>query len=232
MYLQSLGIHGIANIKKYVANGGGYLGICAGATLACKYLDWEVGRVGYEVCGSRISLIDCHAIGSVTRKLFEYSSESGAEMIRIDTANYSFYGYVNGGCKFVTNSSKNCVLASYEYGGAAVISTNFGSGKVVITGVHLEVSEEYLRSMQNQIEGYSGMADDMIQTEDNRLHFLRELICEFGIRKESDLVASDDIFDEKDASVFEAKEFIIFPKKSVDVGNAAKRKRNCWDIFG
>lgn len=40
---KAIGEAGRANVKKFVANGGGYLGICAGAYLATAGYDWSLG---------------------------------------------------------------------------------------------------------------------------------------------------------------------------------------------
>lgn len=51
-YIQALQSDGIRNIKNYVEGGGSYLGICAGAYLACRRIEFDKGGK-FEVCGSR-----------------------------------------------------------------------------------------------------------------------------------------------------------------------------------
>ncbi len=45
---QSIGEQGKENIKNFIKNGGGYLGICAGAYLATSGFDWSLGILNAE----------------------------------------------------------------------------------------------------------------------------------------------------------------------------------------
>ena len=64
-YLKALYPEGTRRIQQYVASGGNYFGICAGAYFACKRIEFEVGRSGYEVTGSRpLCFFDGTARGS------------------------------------------------------------------------------------------------------------------------------------------------------------------------
>ena len=51
-YLRALGSEGLQIIKDYVNAGGRYLGICAGAYLACHAIEFDKGGA-LEVCGQR-----------------------------------------------------------------------------------------------------------------------------------------------------------------------------------
>lgn len=42
---KSIGEEGRKNVKEYVRNGGGYLGVCAGAYLACANFEWSLGII-------------------------------------------------------------------------------------------------------------------------------------------------------------------------------------------
>ena len=41
----AIGEKGVANVRQFVRDGGGYLGICAGAYLACSGYDWSLGLI-------------------------------------------------------------------------------------------------------------------------------------------------------------------------------------------
>ena len=51
-YIRALGLDGLKIIKDYIHAGGRYLGICAGAYLACHEIEFDMGGP-LEVCGQR-----------------------------------------------------------------------------------------------------------------------------------------------------------------------------------
>lgn len=50
---QGIGETGRANVKKFVENGGGYLGICAGAYLATSGYSWSLGIINAKTISSK-----------------------------------------------------------------------------------------------------------------------------------------------------------------------------------
>ena len=51
-YIRALNTDGLEKIRDYVTTGGRYLGICAGAYLACQEIEFDKGGP-LEVCGPR-----------------------------------------------------------------------------------------------------------------------------------------------------------------------------------
>lgn len=49
----SLGENGREEVRRFVRNGGGYIGICAGAYLACSGFDWGVGVLNAKTVSSK-----------------------------------------------------------------------------------------------------------------------------------------------------------------------------------
>jgi len=50
---KSIGEAGMTNVREYVRGGGGYVGICAGAYLACSGFDWSLGILNARTVSSR-----------------------------------------------------------------------------------------------------------------------------------------------------------------------------------
>ena len=50
---KALGEAGMSNVREYVRNGGGYVGICAGAYLACTGFDWSLGILNASTVSSK-----------------------------------------------------------------------------------------------------------------------------------------------------------------------------------
>jgi glutamine amidotransferase-like uncharacterized protein len=125
-------------IREFVRNGGTYLGICAGAYLASAEVLWENERYIYNLRlfnGSAEDSIsgvpDWPRTGSVKLavaeegKLFGLAPFAGRPI------------YYQGGCCF-RHCGDAAVLARYPDKSPAVIARKFGSGRVILTGVHFE----------------------------------------------------------------------------------------------
>ncbi len=135
---------GNAQIRSYVENGGTYLGICAGAYYGCKTVEFDRGYP-LEVCEEReLSFFPGKAIGPAYGKgTFEYESDKGARLSKIETANGPFFAYYNGGCYFEGDFTHVKILARYlDLPGhpPAIIECSIGKGKAILSGVHLEIT--------------------------------------------------------------------------------------------
>ncbi|GJJ08069.1 hypothetical protein Clacol_002276 [Clathrus columnatus] len=121
-------------IKRYVNDGGSFLGICAGAYFASNRVEWEMGTE-LEVCGGRpLGFFGGTSKGSVYPG-FSYQDESGAHAI--DVAVRDFHPsivrglYFNGGGEFVDSFPSDKVAA---------VHCRVGQGRAVLWAVHLEFS--------------------------------------------------------------------------------------------
>jgi glutamine amidotransferase-like uncharacterized protein len=142
-YFQKLsaGTSGLDAVRKYVANGGRYLGICAGAYLAAKEVHWEGGEFPYP-----LQLFDGTAQGSIPE--IAPWPRAGAAQLKITPAGQKlglseandqriFY---QGGCRFIGGTGITR-LANYFDGSPAIIQRAYGpggEGMVVLSGVHFE----------------------------------------------------------------------------------------------
>lgn len=144
-----LALRGVGNqrIKRFVERGGAYLGICAGAYYGCHKVDFDRG-MKLEVLGEReLAFFPDSAYGpAFGLGTFCYDSEAGARaaLISVSAEENSFRCYYNGGCFFprADDYPQVNVIARYleiEGHPPAIIKIRVGSGRVVLSGVHLEV---------------------------------------------------------------------------------------------
>lgn len=138
---------GNRKIRKYVENGGSFLGICAGAYYGCGTVEFDLG-MELEVIGTRelvffpgIARGPAYGLGS-----FRYGSEFGARASHISNIFHeeTLMSYYNGGCYFVEADrySNVTVISKYldiEGHPAAIVECSIGKGKAILSGVHIEM---------------------------------------------------------------------------------------------
>jgi glutamine amidotransferase-like uncharacterized protein len=155
---------GKERIRNFVKNGGGYLGICAGAFFASDRIVWEgvpyddnahYNKYG-ELTGYDLDLFP----GTGTGPINEIANWN-AERWNMTTFNFqkentvlSYYKTIPysediiyiGGPYFSIDKdaeSKVEILATYNYNGKpAIVAFQCGSGKVVLSGPHPEIEED------------------------------------------------------------------------------------------
>lgn len=134
-YVRELAGQGNDNIRQFVAKGGSYLGLCAGAYYACSRVEFAVGDPAMEVVGPReLAFFPGIGWGPVFPG-FDYKSNRGSRAagITLQAAGErivqsifptpitpdQFPLYYNGGCKFVCFKDKPNtqfeVLATYTH---------------------------------------------------------------------------------------------------------------------
>ncbi|KAI8929537.1 biotin-protein ligase [Entophlyctis helioformis] len=198
-FLEALAPAGTAKLAAYVRGGGRYLGLCAGAYFACAQVQFEVGRDGYEVVGSRPVVSG-----------FVYNSEVGAAAVGISVekdcgidvgsnGSSSSNGssgptavYVNGGPCFSFNGNAaagETVLARYsETGSAAIIESRPGDGHAVLVGPHIEVSAAYIASKVAGIadryerEHLSEVVQQLVPDDHRRKTLFAAILDRLGLR--------------------------------------------------
>ncbi len=138
---------GNRRIKRYVEEGGSFLGICAGAYYGSGTVEFDLG-MELEVLGARelaffpgIARGPAYGLGS-----FRYDSEFGARASLISNCfnEEVWLSYYNGGCYFVEASSYSHVNIISRYldiqgHPAAIIEARIGKGKAILSGVHIEI---------------------------------------------------------------------------------------------
>jgi len=170
---------GTEKIRRFVENGGSYLGICAGAYFACNSIEFEKGSA-LEVCGERsLSFFPGVAQGPAYGKnRYSYDGLQGLEAANISWKNEAFHAYFNGGCHFVKADQYDHVKVLSSYldlcdNPAAVISCKVGHGMAILTGVHLEYNTTALHRQNPYIERvYSKLQ----QGENYRQKVFREIL--------------------------------------------------------
>jgi glutamine amidotransferase-like uncharacterized protein len=123
----------ILELRNYVANGGRYLGFCAGAFFADTWIDNEETVPG---------------LGLIPGVSFDYQSTGEAMIIQINWLNSqtrSLYFEAGAGFRLNENSGAQ-VLATYIDGIPAIISTRYQAGKVILSGPHPEAPRNWAES--------------------------------------------------------------------------------------
>ncbi|MFW9801650.1 MAG: BPL-N domain-containing protein [Candidatus Thorarchaeota archaeon] len=145
-YFQDLTNSGIVRVRNFVENGGAFFGVCAGAYFACDNIRWEGENIGYS-----LDLYPNLGIGPIE----EIAAWPGHNMTRInlnkavtgpdlsgepDSHTVMYYG----GPYFETAGTDGVnVIATYEVNGEpAIISYEYGQGRIVLSGPHVEWEED------------------------------------------------------------------------------------------
>ncbi|MEI8320981.1 MAG: BPL-N domain-containing protein [Alphaproteobacteria bacterium] len=147
-YVKELSPYGNDLLKKYVFEGGAFLGICAGSYYSGKNVDFAKDT-DLEVLGERKLIFFPDTVKGPLLKPYEYNSYSGACAASIHTPILNSLNflkvYYNGGGYFVNAQeySDVNVIADYDVSdnqkpAAAIVQINYGKGKVILSGVHWE----------------------------------------------------------------------------------------------
>ena len=147
--VSSLAGKGFEIIRKFIAEGGGYIGICAGAYLAVQRVEVPGKPQGLGIIG--VQNIRKRGIGMRKIYLEEHPLTEGLPREIL-------IHYQNGPEILLKGEAKEA--ARYENGSIAIATVSFGKGKVVIFSPHPEGSMTQgikptpvtLRLLQNSIE--------------------------------------------------------------------------------
>jgi biotin--protein ligase len=154
-YCAVLNGKGNSRIKRFVQDGGSYLGLCAGGYYGSGRCEFEIGDKLLEVQGDRELAFFPGTCRGCAYPGFKYHSENGARAakLKVNTAlNVAppiFKAYYNGGGVFVDAGKYHEqgveILASYvdetfveSTDRAAVVCCKVGSGAAILTGPHPE----------------------------------------------------------------------------------------------
>lgn len=144
-YARKLNGRGNANIRNFVDTGGIYLGLCAGAYYGCRALEFHKGRPDEVVDQRDLALIDAVAYGSLPDIARYYDlTPMSANITTLSLPNgKSFEALYYGGPAFRFSDKNIEILASYAAvpgNPSAIISAKHGKGRVILSGVHLEIT--------------------------------------------------------------------------------------------
>lgn len=144
---KTLGDQGRANVKNFVEKGGGYMGICAGAYLACNGFDWAVGVLDARTVSSKwqrgegtvqIELTpEGQKLLGQTGKTFELKYENGP----IITHNKGALPAFKTLAVYRTEKAENGSPVGVMVNSPAIVTSTCGKGRVVVISPHPEQSE-------------------------------------------------------------------------------------------
>ncbi len=152
-YKLAINDSGLAHIRQLVANGGGYLGICAGAYFACDSIIWEEdGLLDYP-----LDLFDGLAIGAIdsiapwdnyTMTRLNLNPNNPINQFEPDYQMMLYYGgpYFVGHAN-TTFDTIGTWHAYHQLPGA--INFTYGQGRVLFLGPHPEIEEDSDRDSTN-----------------------------------------------------------------------------------
>ena len=178
-YAKLLNGDGNQIIKTYVARGGAFLGLCAGAYYAGSFVEFAK-NTSIEVVGPReLALFKGCVVGPALAP-YDYYSESGARAALIKLSESSCVLYYNGGGYFqdAATTANTKVLATYstlEINQPAIIECKVEAGVAVLSGVHFEFPASFL----TRIPKTDAYALDIL--EEQRKNLLREILIRLNL---------------------------------------------------
>ena len=170
-------------IRTFVANGGAYLGICAGAYYGCSSLDWNNGEIG----GAReLAFTTATATGPVYEWLEKPNAPYDGSWIyaaELKTPNgQTFLTQYNGGPVFDTTECD--VIARYtelKNQPPAIISGDFGKGRYILSSPHIEIFGHLLddglyKHLNNSYNREKEQIDRLLNHEQAQKEFFKSII--------------------------------------------------------
>ena len=171
-YLEKLKILGNQAISDYVAHGGNFLGICAGAYYASRKVHFEEDIKEISIiqeCG--LDILDAETVGTLYKELCispytaDFNSMSTIP-IRWKQDGEKHFACYHGGPYFIpTPQSSMVVLAEYDLPGKhlpAIVMQPFKEGKVLACGLHVESSGADLRRLMFSLRRDKNSAEKVI----------------------------------------------------------------------
>ncbi|KAF4651922.1 biotin holocarboxylase synthetase, partial [Perkinsus chesapeaki] len=175
-WVEDLNGAGCRTIRCFVEAGGAYLGVCAGAYFASGKCIFDKGGP-LEVVGPRELSFHTGPATGPHIATYDYNSRAGARAAKILRAqgggnNEGIYTYFNGGpCFPASGFPSDCqseVLYTYAASGEpAILRTKVGLGKVLLSGVHIEVQPEDLAEIDDEYLARNKVYELMARTGKN-----------------------------------------------------------------
>lgn len=196
-YTQYLNGKGNENIRKYVHNGGKFLGVCAGAYYAADRIEFAMGDREMQVAGERELKFFPGLVEGPTYPGFHYDPLLGIAGQRAATVYWQdgppfapdnpLVLYYNGGGHFVDahQHSNVTILARYACESsfigpepAAIIECKIGKGAVILSGLHFEWDPDSLEGPDQRIVK---IKSELLEADQDRLTLSRHLLRRLGI---------------------------------------------------
>jgi len=147
-----LGMNGINRIRDFIENGGGYLGICAGALYASDYFVWK-GVPSFEppfdediVMGTNMNFDLFPGVGyfpieeiSVNTAMTKINIIDHTHPVTDSLPDHMHVFYAQGPYLEPHEDANVTILATYDVTGEpAIVAFQYGRGNVILSGVHPE----------------------------------------------------------------------------------------------
>lgn len=141
----AIGEAGRENVRNFVSKGGGYVGVCAGAYLACANFSWGLGildartasskwRRGQAFLDLKLEQAGEPLFGSVSAP-FKVRYNNGPILVPAGRDDIPDYTPV---ATFLTEIAKNDTPAGIQVGSPAMAVGTFGEGRVFVSSPHPE----------------------------------------------------------------------------------------------
>lgn len=160
-------------IRSYVASGGVYVGICAGAYYACRRTEWNDGASQVFHIDNELAFCPAVAVGDL--RCFKTSTGKSAAITTIITSKQKSHDvlYWQGPVfhHLDTSITQHAWYKDVTDQPCAVISGNYGQGSYLLISPHLEIDRNTLHQMQFNVvdnrhselanlDGYQGLGHD------------------------------------------------------------------------
>lgn len=177
-YHEKLSGTGTEKIKDFVANGGSYLGICAGAYFATEEVIFDPDGPLRVVAKRSLRFFPGRSFGPAFG-FYDYESEIGAQAAYMGN---ELYLYHNGGCYFeeVAHPAVK-ILARYEdleQSPAALVKINYGKGCVILSGNHFERGVPHL---QESNPHHGRIKEKLEKSEHKRIALFDKIMAQCGL---------------------------------------------------
>lgn len=138
-------------IRQYVAEGGIYFGICAGAYYACRRTEWQKGNEGEIIVENELDFFKGTARGPISA--FKNDTGLCAAVTEIEAHDNETYPCLYWqGPEFIADEDADFqILAQYKHLPSqppAVVTGVHGQGRYILSSPHLEVDDAKLKLMQ------------------------------------------------------------------------------------
>ncbi|MGF1731837.1 BPL-N domain-containing protein [Photobacterium kasasachensis] len=165
-------LNGAANrlIKKYVAEGGRYLGICAGAYMACETTYWAKGQPFEIATKNELCFFPGIAQGPVaTFGRGDNFNSTEARLVALELNGKQVISLYLGGCVFQpiaeTGYKVLATFAELAEKPPAIVCGEYGKGAWLLSSTHPEYDQEALELMKfdvvgNDYQGFSRLQSD------------------------------------------------------------------------
>jgi type 1 glutamine amidotransferase len=142
---KGIGEAGLKNVREFVSNGGGYVGICGGAYLACSNFSWGLGiinagtvsskwRRGQAMLDLELAQAGPELLGDV-KGTFKVRYHNGPILKPADRTDIPPYTALT---VFKTEIADNGTPAGAQVNSPAHVISTFGKGRVFISSPHPE----------------------------------------------------------------------------------------------